>query len=301
MSDEDVDLDALFDEISDKTLAASNAADDASATAPAATQSSPTPEQKPEQKTETPTANADEGNLEALFDQISDQTLHSAAQTPPPSPDSVTLSSAAPVLDEDLKDKPMFERLGGIVRLLHDSMRELGYDRSLTDIASQMGDAQNRLSYIATLTEQAANKVLNAIDQSMPEQEKLHEMSITIQDRWDKLFAGQLSMDEFKQLAQDSKSFSQQVITTTDTQKSRLLDIMMAQDFQDLTGQLIKKIVNITNVAEQELAQLLRDNAPAEVKAAMAEKPVELLNGPSNPGAALEQNDVDDLLDSLGF
>jgi chemotaxis regulatin CheY-phosphate phosphatase CheZ len=56
----------------------------------------------------------------------------------------------------------MYERLGGIVRLLHDSMRELGYDRSLTDVAEQIGDAQSRLEHIATLTEQAANKVLNA-------------------------------------------------------------------------------------------------------------------------------------------
>lgn len=297
MSDEDVDLDALFDEISDKTLAANNnAADAASANTSPTTQASPAAEQK----TETaPVVNNDQDNLETLFDQISEKTLSTSAEAiPAPSAPPAT---NAPALDEDLKDKPMFERLGGIVRLLHDSMRELGYDKSLTDVASQMGDAQNRLSYIATLTEQAANKVLNAIDQSMPEQEKLHETSINLQDRWDKLFAGQLSMDEFKQLAQDSKNFSAQVQATTDTQKSRLLDIMMAQDFQDLTGQLIKKIVSITNVAEQELAQLLRDNAPAEVKAAMAEKPVELLNGPSNPGAALEQNDVDDLLDSLGF
>lgn len=297
MSDEDVDLEALFDEISDKTLAAKTATHENSADAPSTEQASPAPVAEHKTQTSAPSENE---NLEDLFDQISDQTL--GAATTPAAPVSSALPTAqADVSAESLKDKPMYERLGGIVRLLHDSMRELGYDKSLTDVASQMGDAQNRLSYIATLTEQAATKVLNAIDQSMPEQEKLHEMSVAIQDRWDKLYAGQLSMEEFKQLAQDSKTFSQQVTATTDAQKSRLLEIMMSQDFQDLTGQLIKKIVNITNAAEQELAQLLRDNAPAEVKAAMAEKPVELLNGPSTPGIALGQNDVDDLLDSLGF
>jgi chemotaxis protein CheZ len=249
---------------------------------------------------------SDDVDLEALFDQISAKSLpastgddvQASASASAPAP---TLSQDPPAEPEDQSDKPMYERLGGIVRLLHDSMRELGYDRSLTDVASQIGDAQGRLEYVATLTEQAANKVLNAIDQSMPEQEQLSVSASDINKRWEQLFAGELSLDEFKALANDSKGFAATVLAATETQKSRMLEIMMAQDFQDITGQLIKKIVTITAVAERELAQLLRDNAPPEIKAAIADKPVELLNGPSTPGAALEQNDVDDLLDSLGF
>jgi chemotaxis protein CheZ len=76
---------------------------------------------------------------------------------------------------------------------------------------------------------------------------------------------------------------------------------MMAQDFQDITGQLIKKIVAITHSAENELAQLLRDNAPAEVRAAIEAKPAELMSGPSVPAAAMVQDDVDSLLADLGF
>jgi chemotaxis protein CheZ len=70
-------------------------------------------------------------------------------------------------------EKPMFERLGGIVRLLHDSLRELGYDKALTEAATQISDAQDRLEYVASLTEQAANKVLNTLDEGMPEQDVL--------------------------------------------------------------------------------------------------------------------------------
>lgn len=263
MSD-DVDLEALFDEISAKSLPASTESD-----AEASVDQS------------TPVGNTALGADIVLADEAVSQQA---------SPD-----------NEDHSDKPMYERLGGIVRLLHDSMRELGYDRSLTDVASQIGDAQGRLEHVATLTEQAANKVLNAIDQSMPEQERLSHTAQDIDKRWEQLFAGQMSLEQFKTLANDSRGFAATVMAATETQKSRMLEIMMAQDFQDITGQLIKKIVNITAVAERELAQLLRDNAPAEVKAAIADKPVELLNGPSSPGAALEQTDVDDLLDSLGF
>lgn len=244
---------------------------------------------------------SDDVDLEALFDEISAQTLPAMNAT---GEEAVAQAAddAVDATSEDQSDKPMYARLGGIVRLLHDSMRELGYDRSLNDVASQIGDAQSRLEHIATLTEQAANKVLNALDSGMPAQDRLQEQAKDINDRWSRLYAGQMSIDEFKQLAGDSQKFSAAVVESTEAEKARMLEIMMAQDFQDITGQLIKKIVGITTTAERELAQLLRDNAPAEVRAQIeADKPVTLMNGPASPGTAMGQTDVDDLLDSLGF
>ncbi|ADJ64579.1 protein phosphatase CheZ [Herbaspirillum seropedicae] len=245
---------------------------------------------------------SDDVDLEALFDEISAQTLPAMTATGEEAVAQAADGAAEAAAPEDQSDKPMYARLGGIVRLLHDSMRELGYDRSLNDVASQIGDAQSRLEHIATLTEQAANKVLNALDSGMPAQDRLQEQAKDINDRWSRLYAGQMSIDEFKQLAGDSQKFSAAVVESTEAEKARMLEIMMAQDFQDITGQLIKKIVGITTTAERELAQLLRDNAPPEVRAQIeAEKPVSLMNGPASPGTAMGQTDVDDLLDSLGF
>lgn len=263
MSDADLDLEALFDEISAGSRTASAAAADS---APAAGQEAP---------------------------------ANHSAETSAAAP--ATETGAEPA--EDHSDKPMYERLGGIVRMLHDSMRELGYDRSLQEVASQIGDAQGRLEFVATLTEQAANKVLNAIDIGMPAQDVLSGKAKDIGARWDQLFAGKLSIEEFKTLAGDSRNFATTVSDSAETEKARMLEIMMAQDFQDITGQLIKKIVGITAIAERELAQLLRDNAPPELLTAVEnkDKPVELMSGPAADGSALVQNDVDDLLDSLGF
>ncbi|MGO0789039.1 protein phosphatase CheZ [Herbaspirillum seropedicae] len=245
---------------------------------------------------------SDDVDLEALFDEISAQTLPAMTATGEEAVAQAADGAAEAAAPEDQSDKPMYARLDGIVRLLHDSMRELGYDRSLNDVASQIGDAQSRLEHIATLTEQAANKVLNALDSGMPAQDRLQEQAKDINDRWSRLYAGQMSIDEFKQLAGDSQKFSAAVVESTEAEKARMLEIMMAQDFQDITGQLIKKIVGITTTAERELAQLLRDNAPPEVRAQIeAEKPVSLMNGPASPGTAMGQTDVDDLLDSLGF
>jgi len=261
-------------------------------------------------------------DLEALFEEVAAQRAETA---PAPAVDSApvtvakveieaaeveaaeeitpAITPAAADAAEDLSGKPMYERLGGIVRMLHDSLRELGYDRSLSNVADQISDAQGRLEHIASLTEQAANKVLNTVDTCLPEQENLGKKAKEMEDRWTRLFGGELGIDEFKALAGDSKQFAQVVAEASDVEKARLLDIMMAQDFQDITGQLIKKIVVITNTVEHELAQLLRDNAPPEVKAAMAaeSKPVDLMQGPSAPSAAMAQDDVDSLLADLGF
>lgn len=263
---------------------------------------------------------ADADDLESLFDEVASQRTESSsppdAEHTAPSGETEAVESSdttaddATAIDIDLSEKPMYERLGGIVRLLHDSLRELGYDRSLTDVAHQITDAQGRLTYIATLTEQAAVKVLNAVDGSMPEQDALAEKAKEMDSRWTQLFEGKLSIEEFKTLAGDSKNFAAIVTQATDAEKARLLEIMMAQDFQDITGQLIKKIVSITSTAERELAQLLRDNAPPEIKAAIAaeqnkadkaDKPEDLMQGPATDGNAMAQDDVDSLLADLGF
>ena len=163
-------------------------------------------------------------DFDALFDEVSAQRVEPVL-TPVPSPGTeqpllhvvdnapeMAQDAAHDKAEENHANKPMYDRLGGIVRQLHDSLRELGYDRSLADVVTQVTDASDRLEYIATLTEQAANKVLNSIDEAMPVQDALVKQAKDVDARWAALFDGKLSVEEFKVLATDSRQFAGAVV-----------------------------------------------------------------------------------------
>ncbi len=85
--------------------------------------------------------------------------------------------------------------------------------------------------------------------------------------------------------------------------RAELMNIMLAQDFQDLTGQVIGKITSIAQDLEKQLVQVLIDFAPSEIRRELDNG---LLNGPQikpegNTEVVADQGQVDDLLDSLGF
>ncbi|MBI3141066.1 MAG: protein phosphatase CheZ [Rhodocyclales bacterium] len=231
----------------------------------------------------------DSDELEALFDSVSN---HYQAPAVP--------AAGAPA---GHSCDNVFNRLGHMTRQLHDTLRQLGYDRSLQEAAKAIPDARQRLAYIAQMTEQAASRVLNATDVAKPIQDDLQAKSTALNDRWDRLFVGDLSVEEFKALAGDTKSFLAEVPKQTAATSDQLMEIMMAQDFQDLTGQVIKKIVDLAQSLEQQLLQVLIEAMPEDKK---AETPEGLLNGPvvSAEGRAdvvTSQEQVDDLLESLGF
>ena len=231
----------------------------------------------------------DSVDLEELFDSVAGQ------YEPPPA-----VAVAAPAAHGC---DSVFNRIGHITRQLHDTLRELGYDRSLQEAAKAIPDARQRLAYIAQLTEKAASRVLNATDLAKPIQDDLQARATALNGRWDRLYGGDLSVSEFKALAGDTRSFLDRVPQQTAATSAQLMEIMMAQDFQDLTGQVIKKIVDLAQSLEQQLLQVLIEAMPEDKK---AEAPGGLLNGPvvraeGRTDVVSSQEQVDDLLESLGF
>ena len=283
MASEAEDLEALFDSIADNRSDTATAATAAPANA-AAAQADP------------------EDELEALFDSIADsQSVASSAEPPPAAAAPSSLDAGMASLAEGEMSADLYAQVGRCTRHLHDAMRELGYDQSLMNSTNEISSAKDRLEYVADLTEKAAVKVLNAVDEGLPEEDKLLDESKALSASWDRMFEGKLSVEEFKTLAEQSRQFATLVAQTAERQKARMMDIMMAQDFQDITGQIIKKIVGITQAHERELMKILRDNAPEYLPGKSEDRAVDLMAGPDLPRNALAQDDVDNLLADLGF
>jgi chemotaxis protein CheZ len=198
----------------------------------------------------------------------------------------------------------IFLRVGQMARQLHDTLGELGYHELLESTVAALPDAKDRLAYVATLTEQAACRVLNATDIANPLQSELEVASARLAGQWDALFANQLGVDAFRSLAEETRSFLKQGLPArTEATRAQLLEIMMAQDFQDLTGQVIKKIIHMAQELEAQLMGVLIDAMPGERK---TDSVMSLLNGPvinaeGRSDVVATQQQVDDLLDSLGF
>jgi chemotaxis protein CheZ len=241
-----------------------------------------------------PDPSGDSDDLQSLFDSVCEQVAESDAAT-------CADAGAAPVA-ASTDQAAVFNHIGHLARKLHDSLRDLGFDKSLEATARQIPDARERLNYIAQMTEQAASRVLNATDIAKPAQDELEQGVKVLGTRWEKMFANQLSVDEFKQLAADTRFFFTAAPARIAITNAQLTEIMLAQDFQDLTGQVIKKIVDVVQNVETQLLQVLIEAMPEEKKAEASG----LMNGPVINAAGrndvvTSQEQVDDLLESLGF
>jgi chemotaxis protein CheZ len=194
-------------------------------------------------------------------------------------------------------------RVGQMTRGLHESLRELGFDKLIEQAAYEMPSARDRLSYVAKMTEQAAQRVLNATDAASPLQEKIASGARDVAKEWRPVLTGPFSEQGYRAMADRTLAYLQQTEQDADATRQQLLTIMMAQDFQDLTGQVIKKVTELAHGVEQQLIQLLMDYAPPELRRDTGSG---LLNGPQikpqgNPDVVADQGQVDDLLESLGF
>ena len=189
----------------------------------------------------------------------------------------------------------VFQQLGTITRLLHDSLQQLGVMPMLQQAADGIPDARSRLSYIATKTA-AADKVLTSVDQA-----KAEHVSISAQTR---SLAEALAVDPVQAVASGAVlNFVNEVEARTQRIDAHLTDIMMAQDFHDLTGQVVAKVVALANDLETSLVKLLVQVVPPEQREKVD---LAVLNGPvvdpeGRSDVVNNQGEVDDLLASLGF
>ncbi len=209
---------------------------------------------------------------------------------------------------------PMLQEIGTLTRDLHDSLKQFQLDQRMTQIAQdEIPDARDRLQYVIEKTEHAANKTMDAVERCLPLADNLHEGLLKVRPQWNQLMHGRIELAEFKSLCYQIDELLTQVEGDSTEVRGQLTDILMAQDFQDLTGQIIRKVITLVNEVEGRLVEILTvfasqggepltENIPENKK----ESPTTGAEGPiMNPelrdDAVASQDEVDDLLSSLGF
>lgn len=279
------DLEALFDSI-------------AASAAPASEQPKAVPV---EPSAPIASSDADSDDLQALFDSVAAKA-EVAKVSPEASGDAAKQAESS--AEGWSQQEAVFNRIGHMARALHDTLGQLGYDKLLEKTVSALPDAKDRLAYVANLTEQAACRVLNATDIASPLIDDMENGAQALGKRWDTVFANEMGPAEFKLLAADTRAFlNEQLPRKTRETHAQLTEIMMAQDFQDLTGQVIKKIVALAHELESGLMTVLIEVLPETKR---TEEVASLMNGPvvnaeGRTDVVVNQEQVDDLLDSLGF
>ncbi len=230
----------------------------------------------------------------------------------------VSLLEAEDASDESLKsaldemmalsETSLFHELGKMTREIHESIQNFRMDSRIADLAeTDIPDAKDRLEYVITMTENAANTVLGVVERSSPLAEKLSEQSKNLNEQWQKFRRRELGANELREMGQDVESFFAESDRMMTDLLSGFTEVLMAQDFQDLTGQIIRRVINLVDEIESNLVELIKiqgENYQREEK--VIEHTETVLDGPQIPGKETDevmkgQDDVDDLLASLGF
>ena len=146
---------------------------------------------------------------------------------------------------EDAAAHDIISRIGSLTRMLRDSLRELGLDKAIADAAEAIPDARDRLDYVVQMTAQAADRALNCVEAAQPHQDKMEAGATQLKGRWDEWFENPIELGDARELVTDTRAFLTAVPEHTAFTNKQLLEIMMAQDFQDLTGQVIKRMMDV--------------------------------------------------------
>lgn len=167
---------------------------------------------------------------------------------------------AIEVIDEltAIRETELYQDMGKLTRELHDAISNFGIDDSINVMAEHdIPDARERLNYVITKTDEAANKTLESVEESLPICSGLHHQALELHERWSKFTKRELSADEFRVLSKDIYAFFAETQGLA-TVKEHLTAVLLAQEYQDLTGQIIKKVINLVEDVENKLIGLIQ-------------------------------------------
>ena len=219
-----------------------------------------------------------------------------------------------------VRDRGLYQEVGKLTRELHNAIVNFQLDPRVPHAKeiSQISDATERLNYVVTMTERAANRTMDLVEQSAPLVNDLSSEADSLAEDWGRFMRREMSAEAFRELAKRIELFLSRSQRDTSKLSEHLNDILLAQDFQDLTGQVIKRVTQLVTEVESNLLKLvlmasqvdrfagidhnhevLRAEQNKEKNPSRGEGPQ--IHADKRDDVASNQDDVDDLLSSLGF
>jgi chemotaxis protein CheZ len=216
----------------------------------------------------------------------------------------------------EVRDRTLYDEIGKLTRGLHNAIKDIATGDELSD-ESGMGQASDKLAYVIEMTDKAANRTMDLAEEGMPLNMENLEGAIELQEQWQKFLRKELKPNEFRDLSKKIDDYFSKTQINSKKISSQLSDILMAQDFQDLTGQVIQRVTKLVAEVETRLVDLIAmagevdritgitHGEPHKVEPTQEHDKKIIAEGPqidtSLEGVVKGQDDVDDLLSSLGF
>lgn len=215
----------------------------------------------------------------------------------------------------EVRDQSLYREVGRLTRSLHEAIRNFQVDprnAEQKEALSKMTDASDRLEYVVQMTSQAANRTMDLVEETMPVAHTVRDEAVALRDEWQRLRRREMQPAEFRELYGRIDRFFGSLTTDADTIYNNLSEILMAQDFQDLTGQVIQRVTTLVKEVEEQMLGLVvmashvdqitgtvHQLDDAEVSAEQGVGPQ--IRADEREDVVSGQDDVDDLLSSLGF
>ena len=205
------------------------------------------------------------------------------------------------------RESELFQHIGKLTRELHEALNNFKVDARLVDLTHiDMPDTRDRLNYVIETTEEAAHKTLGYIDKTLPLANELKQTAAKLNESWQRFRNREMSATEFRDLSREIEAYLPVVNTHAGEIHNNLSEMTLAQGFQDLTGQVLRQVIGLVEEVDNNLVKLVKvagqsqqSGETKQVDPLKAEGPQ--INAKNKPNVVNNQDDVDDLLSSLGF
>jgi len=198
-----------------------------------------------------------------------------------------------------IRERSLFQEIGKLTRQLHEALGATEADSRIAEVArKEFPDARGRLDQVIAMTDKSAHRTMDLVEEGLPILDRMIADNRSLGDQWDRFRRKQIHGDEFRSLVDDMSAFFESNGKGAEALRATLNEVLMAQDFQDLCGQEIRKVMRMVQDVEYTLINMIRSPGGSE-KNPQSDKRT------SPAGVAdsdkLGQDEADDILSSLGF